>query len=306
MKFQCLYCLSAYQVEKEELGDSVVCSNCKKKNIIPGNAYGQRRIIGGDFSIERLLGAGGMGSVYLVNQISLNRKVALKVLLEKYSADEKYRTAFIKEARSVAGLRHVNLTQIYAFGKDGDDALYLGLEYVDGKTVGNILEEVETISISNALKVVDQVASGLSYAWTESEIVHRDIKPDNILVGSEGVIKLTDMGLARKAEELASIQEVSGTPSYISPEQLLKRPVNFRSDMYSLGIVLYQCIVGKLPFISKSIKEIAKMHVKQPITFAEDSKVPKEIKKLIVRMTAKRRDDRFESYAELREHIKKD
>ena len=303
IKYQCIYCLFPYQVTLDDLGGKVVCQNCGKKNIVPNDLFGTGRIIASDFRIDELLGVGGMGSVYSVTQFSFNRQIALKILLERFSKDEKYRKAFIKEANSVASLHHVNLTSIYAFGESDDGSLYLGLEYVKGKTLAYYLEGGKYLSIRNSLKVLSQLSKGLGYAWQERKIVHRDIKPENIIINADGVLKLTDMGLARQASELVDLQEVSGTPSYISPEQLLKKSVDFRSDMYALGIVLYQCVTGKLPFFSKSIKTLAKMHLKDLVQFDKSQKIPTIVRDLIFRLTAKQPKQRFGSYDDLQSFI---
>ena len=236
MRFQCVFCKSTYQAESLELGTSKNCPTCSKKIVVPRKIYDPGRVIGSDFVIEKVVGVGGMGTVFLARQISLDRPIALKVLLRRYSADQKFRQEFLREAQSVASMIHGNLVQVYAFGVDESD-LYLAMEYVEGDTLGDRLEKNGKVEVSEALGIVQQVTEGLHYAWEKCSLIHRDIKPDNIMITSEGWVKLTDMGLARQQQDLQDVQEVSGTPAYMNPEQFLKDPMDCRADIYSLGVV---------------------------------------------------------------------
>jgi serine/threonine protein kinase len=296
MKFQCVLCKSAYSATQVELGDSKACPNCGKRIVVPRKNYDSGRLIGGDFVIEKTVGAGGMGTVFLARQVSLDRSIALKVLLRRFSIDDKFRKEFLREAQSVASMIHGNLVQVYAFGVEESD-LYLAMEYVEGETLGDRLEKHERMSVDEALNVIQQMAEGLHYAWEKARLIHRDIKPDNIMLSKEGWAKLTDMGLARQQRDLQDVQEVSGTPAYMNPEQFLKSPMDCRADIYSLGIVLYHSVTGRLPFESDSVSELARQHIQDPVVF--DTKkldLPMEVRRLIKKMLEKDVDNRHADY----------
>ncbi len=167
MKFQCVLCQSTYTVDKMNLGKSIECPNCLKTIVVPKKSYDRSRVIGGNFVIDRVIGSGGMGTVYLAKQISLDRDVALKVLARKFSVDEKFRLEFQREARAASRLTHSNLVQSYAFGEDEGD-LFLAMEYVDGVTMGDRLDNETRLNIDEALNIIQQVAEGLHFAWTRN------------------------------------------------------------------------------------------------------------------------------------------
>ena len=299
MKFQCVLCQSTYNVDVVQFGESIDCPNCNKKLVIPKKAFDRSRIIGGDFVIDRILGTGGMGTVYLARQISLERDVALKVLSRKFSVDQKFRLEFQREARAASRLTHSNLVQAYAFGEDEGD-LFLAMEYVEGVTMGDRLDNETRLMIDEAMNIVQQVAEGLHFAWTEEQIIHRDIKPDNIMLTPDGHVKLTDMGLARTAVELENVTEVSGTPAYMNPEQFTKQPMDCRADIYSLGVCLYHGVTGQLPFDSPNVRELARQHIQDKLEFPDKVvDLPSEVKKLIRKMMNKNREDRHKDHEDL-------
>ncbi|WDE98086.1 serine/threonine-protein kinase [Lentisphaera profundi] len=293
MKFQCVLCKSTYQAESLELGTSKNCPTCSKKIVVPRKIYDPGRVIGQDFSIEKVVGVGGMGTVFLARQISLDRPIALKVLLRRYSADNKFRQEFLREAQSVASMIHGNLVQVFAFGVDESD-LYLAMEYVEGDTLGHRLEKNGKLDVSEALGIIQQVTEGLHYAWEKDSLIHRDIKPDNIMITADGWVKLTDMGLARQQRDLQDVQEVSGTPAYMNPEQFLKDPMDCRADIYSLGVVLYHSVTGVLPFDSENVSELARQHIQDPVVFNNRRvDLPLDVRKLITKMMEKSPEKRF-------------
>ena len=305
MKFQCVLCKSTYQAESLELGTSKNCPTCSKKIVVPRKIYDPGRVIGNDFVIEKVVGIGGMGTVFLARQISLDRPIALKVLLRRYSADSKFRQEFLREAQSVASMIHGNLVQVFAFGVDESD-LYLAMEYVEGDTLGDRIEKNGKIDVSDALGIVQQVTEGLHYAWEKDSLIHRDIKPDNIMITADGWVKLTDMGLARQQRDLQDVQEVSGTPAYMNPEQFLKDPMDCRADIYSLGVVLYHSVAGALPFDSENVSELARQHIQDPVIFNNRRvDLPLDVRKLITKMMEKSPEKRFLDHeALLKEVIK--
>jgi serine/threonine protein kinase len=303
VKFQCVLCLSTYNVEKIQFGDSIACPNCGKKIVVPKKNYDRGRVIGGDFVIDRILGTGGMGTVYLARQISLERDVALKVLARKFSIDPKFRMEFQREARAASRLTHSNLVQAYAFGEDESD-LFLAMEYVEGVTLGDRLDNETRLVLDEVMNIVQQVAEGLHFAWTHEQLIHRDIKPDNIMLTPDGHVKLTDMGLARTQVELENVTEVSGTPAYMNPEQFTKQPMDCRADIYSLGVCLFHSLTGQLPFDSPNVRELARQHIQDKLEFPDKTiDLSPEIKKLIRTMMAKNREDRYNDHEDLLNHI---
>lgn len=282
-----------------QFGDSIECANCRKKIVVPKKAFDRSRVIGGDFVIDRILGTGGMGTVYLARQISLERDVALKVLSRKFSVDQKFRLEFQREARAASRLTHSNLVQAYAFGEDEGD-LFLAMEYVEGVTMGDRLDNETRLMLDEAMNITQQVAEGLHFAWTEEQLIHRDIKPDNIMLTPDGHVKLTDMGLARTVVELENVTEVSGTPAYMNPEQFTKQPMDCRADIYSLGVCLYHGVTGQLPFDSPNVRELARQHIQDKLEFPDKVvDLPAEIKKLIRKMMNKNREDRHVDHEDL-------
>lgn len=299
MKFQCVFCLSTYNATNVQLGESINCPNCSKNLVVPKKAYDRGRVIGGDFVIDRVLGTGGMGTVYLAKQTSLEREVALKVLSRKFSVDPKFRMEFQREARAASRLTHTNLVQAYAFGEDEGD-LFLAMEYVEGVTLGDRLDNDTRLMIDEAMNIIQQVAEGLHFAWTQEQLIHRDIKPDNIMLTADGHVKLTDMGLARTAVELENVTEVSGTPAYMNPEQFTKQAMDCRADIYSLGVCLFHAITGQLPFDSPNVRELARQHIQDKVEFPDKTvDLPNEVKKLIRKMMNKNREDRHEDHENL-------
>ena len=299
MKFQCVFCLSTYNATNVQLGESINCPNCSKNLVVPKKAYDRGRVIGGDFVIDRVLGTGGMGTVYLAKQTSLEREVALKVLSRKFSVDPKFRMEFQREARAASRLTHTNLVQAYAFGEDEGD-LFLAMEYVEGVTLGDRLDNDTRLIIDEAMNIIQQVAEGLHFAWTQEQLIHRDIKPDNIMLTADGHVKLTDMGLARTAVELENVTEVSGTPAYMNPEQFTKQAMDCRADIYSLGVCLFHSITGQLPFDSPNVRELARQHIQDKVEFPDKTvDLPNEVKKLIRKMMNKNREDRHNDHESL-------
>jgi serine/threonine protein kinase len=286
-----------------QYGDPIDCPNCSKKIVVPKKAFDRGRVIGGDFVIDRILGTGGMGTVYLAKQLSLEREVALKVLSRKFSVDPKFRMEFQREARAASRLTHSNLVQAYAFGEDEGD-LFLAMEYVEGVTLGDRLDNETRLMNDEALNIIQQVAEGLHFAWTQEQIIHRDIKPDNIMLTPDGHVKLTDMGLARTAVELENVTEVSGTPAYMNPEQFTKQAMDCRADIYSLGVCLFHSVTGQLPFDSPNVRELARQHIQDKVEFPDKTvDLPTEIKKLIRKMMSKNREERQKDHEKLLHEI---
>lgn len=298
MRYRCSFCYYAITVDDRSRGYPVKCAGCGKTVQIPPGKFDPGCIIG-DFVIIEKLGAGSIGSVYKATQLSLDRQVALKILSPEYSSGHGIKD-FLREARSAAKLSHANLVQSLAVGEE-DGICYMAMTYVNGENLKSRLRREGRIAVDEALHIVQQVAEALFYAWDEAGLIHRDVKPDNIMITDEGIVKLTDLGLAVKQSELSENMDISGTPSYMSPEQFAGDKLDPRTDIYSLGVTLYQLISGRLPFDGMDIKTLARQHAEgryTPLRELVPGVLP-EVEALVDRMMAVRREDRFVGMEEL-------
>ena len=216
----------------------------------------------GKYRILREIGGGGMACVYEAEDQSIGRKVALKVLMLPPAVPESEKSLLIQrfqqEARAAGTLSHSNVVTLYEVGET-DGVHYIAMELLTGTTVRELLRERGKIPVDEALNILLQVARALDYAHKQG-VIHRDVKPDNIVVTDEGVVKLTDFGIARAANDLLSTQKgmLVGSPAYMSPEQILGEPVDDRTDIYSLGVTAYEMLTGRKPFDAPAVT--AMMH----------------------------------------------
>jgi eukaryotic-like serine/threonine-protein kinase len=261
----------------------------------------------GDYRVLRLLGQGGMGQVYLAEQVSLKRQVALKLLKSDLAANKTSLQRFLQEAHSVARVTHANIVQIYNVG-EADGLHYMALEFVEGRNLREYLEKKGPPEIPFGLRIMSQVAAGLQRA-AEHGIVHRDIKPDNILITRKGEVKVADFGLSRcfteepdKATNITQSRVTMGTPLYMSPEQVEgKRTLDHRSDIYSFGVTCYHMFAGRPPFRGTSPFEVAVQHVqKEPDPLGEiRPDLPADLCTIIHKMMAKQPEARYQTSREL-------
>jgi tRNA A-37 threonylcarbamoyl transferase component Bud32 len=262
--------------------------------------------IDGRYTIERPLGSGGMAEVFLAHDEVLDRDVALKVLRSQYAGDEEFYERFRREATSAAGLSHPNIVQVYDRGEVDDGTCYIAMEYVSGGTLKERLDERGPMEPERALAVAGQVAEAL-WAAHERGVIHRDIKPQNILVTDMGHLKVTDFGIARAASAatISATNAVFGTAGYLSPEQALGEPATPRSDLYSLGIVLYELLTGVVPYRADNPVAVCMKHVTEPLTPPRglDPTIPEAVDALVVKMLAKDPADRPASASELLDDI---
>ncbi len=225
---------------------------------VQGRTYGER------YEIQRRIARGGMADVYLAQDKLLARPVALKVLFAELSVDPSFVERFRREAQNAAKLSHPNIVSVYDWGED-DSTYYIVMEYVDGTSLAALLREGGPLKADRAATIGAEVASALSFAH-KNGVVHRDVKPGNVLIDERGVVKVTDFGIARArntTENLTQTGAVMGTATYFSPEQAQGMPVDQRSDVYSLGIVMYEMITGKAPFTGDNPVTIALQHVRE-------------------------------------------
>ncbi len=254
------------------------------------------KIIGG-YKLIELVGAGGMGKVYRATQLSLHRDVAFKVLRDQHAKDKGFRDRFINEARAAAQLVHPNVVQVYDAGNEGD-LVFFSMEFLGKGSTEEILEREKRIPWEQAILMVLEAAHGLAYAESKG-IVHRDIKPDNLMLNGDGRVKIADLGLAKRGEGVEDAG-VIGTPHFIPPEQALGKEVDHRADIYSLGATFFRMITGKTLFSGKSAKEIVLKHIKEPPPAASsgDETVPDDLDLVIAKMLAKDPDKRYQSATE--------
>ncbi len=262
-----------------------------------------------DFQVVRHLGQGGMGQVYLAEQISLKRKVALKILRPELAGDPTALPRFKAEATAVAQATHANIVQVHAIG-EADGMFYMALEYVEGRNLREYLLKKGPPELLLALSIMRQVASALQRA-SELGIIHRDIKPENILLTRKGEVKVADFGLARclvgdrPALNLTQSGVTMGTPLYMSPEQVEGKAVDSRTDIYSLGVTCYHMLAGQPPFQGDSPFEVALQHVQsEPKPLADiRPDLPAELCVLVHKMLAKDPAQRYQTGRELLKDI---
>jgi predicted Ser/Thr protein kinase len=277
--------------------DSSVMSDSSKigLGILPENARC------GKYQIRSMLGQGGMGIVYEGFDTDLDRTVALKVLNRDLCRNQRFIDRFKLEAKAAARLSHRNITHVYTIGEENGNH-YFAMEFVDGQNLAEVLSDVGTLPPVKALDIIRQTAVGLRVAL-QSKIIHRDVKPSNLLLTNEGEVKITDFGLAKavmgSAVELTTTGVVMGTPVYMSPEQSKGVAVDHRSDIYSLGATFYHLVVGRAPFQADSPIATILKHINEAVKFPDDCDIPTPICHVIKHMLNKDPDDRYAHYDEL-------
>lgn len=243
-----------------------------------------------------------MGEVYLAHDEVLDRDVALKVLRSRYAGDEEFAGRFLQEARSAASLSHPNIVQVYDRGETEDGISYIAMEYVPGGTLKERIDGRAPLGVREAAGVAARISLALEEAH-ERGVIHRDIKPQNVLVTPSGDLKVTDFGIARAASTVTNSASsiVLGTVGYISPEQAMGEPVGPASDLYSLGVVLYEMLTGRLPYTADNAIAVCMKHVTEPLRppKALNPAIPGHVNALVVKLLAKNPSDRYGSAAEL-------
>jgi serine/threonine protein kinase len=269
----------------------------------------------GHYQILSMIGAGGMGEVYLADDTKLGRKVAIKFLNEKYSKDEDLLNRFIQEAKAASALNHPNLITVYEIGEH-DGSHYMATEFIEGKTLRERMKE--RLTFEEALSISVQTAEALSAAH-QAGIVHRDIKPENIMIRPDGYVKVLDFGLAKLTEIMSAGGEeetkrlvktnpgmIMGTVSYMSPEQARGKITDARSDVFSFGVVMYEMLTGKMPFAGETVTDTLSSIISlepQPITSLAPH-LPRELQRIVQKTLKKKRDQRYQSTRDLTVDLK--
>jgi eukaryotic-like serine/threonine-protein kinase len=257
-------------------------------------------IFAGRYRLERKLGGGGMADVWLAEDQELGRKVAIKMLHDRYANDTQFVERFRREATHAAGLSHPNVVSIFDRGEAGG-SYFIVMEYVEGRTLKELIVTRGPCPVPVAISYVRQVLAALRYAHRNG-IVHRDIKPHNVLVDHEGRVKVADFGIARAgSSQMTEAGSIIGTAQYLSPEQARGAPVDESSDLYSTGILLFELLTGKVPFTGETPVEIAMKHLSQvpPAPSSIRSEVPHDLDLVVVRALAKEPADRYRSAKEM-------
>src|ERR1044072_8577139 len=257
-------------------------------------------VFDGRYKIIRKLGAGGMADVYLAEDQELGRRVAIKILNDRHAADDQFVERFRREAKNAAGLSHPNIVSIYHRG-DSEGTYYIAMEYLDGRSLKELIVARGSAPTRTAIEYARQVLAALGAAHKQG-IVHRDIKPHNVLVGPEGRLKVTDFGIARSgASQMTEVGSIIGTAQYLSPEQARGSPVDQTSDVYAVGVVLYELLTGQVPFTGDTPLEIAMKHLsevpKPPSELRPE--VPHDLDSVVLRALAKDPGERYQTAEEM-------
>ncbi len=258
------------------------------------------------YQIIKSIGEGGMANVYLAYDTILDRDVAVKVLRGDLSNDEKFVRRFQREALSASSLSHPNIVEVYDVGDDNGQ-YFIVMEYIDGKNLKDLLKKRGKLTVSEVVDIMSQIADGLSVAH-DSYIIHRDIKPQNIMILENGLVKITDFGIAMamNATQLTQTNSVMGSVHYLPPEQASGKGSTLKSDIYSMGILMYELLVGQLPYRGDNAVEIALKHLKEPLPSIRDElpDIPQSVENVILKSAAKNPKNRYNDAREMYEDLK--
>jgi len=293
----CARCNNVIDVTGLEPGDGITCPYC-------GNEFVITRQFG-NFLLERQVGAGGMGTVYLGRDVTLNRVVAVKVLKPDLVSDQKFLATFLREAEITASLNHPNIVQVYAFGEH-EGIYYMVVEYISGGSLDDKIAKLGRITELEGIEIGIAVARGLECALQRGGLIHRDIKPGNILFNSNNTPKVVDFGLSLSFETTDHFDgEIWGTPYYVAPEKLEREKEDFRSDLYSLGATLFHAISGRPPYEGEDPNAVAMKHLSGNVVslkaFVPD--ISDQMAYAVSKAMARYPEDRYESFAAFIEQL---
>jgi serine/threonine protein kinase len=261
----------------------------------------------GAFRILQQIGEGGMAKVYKAYQPSMERYIALKVLPSHYAEDPQFIERFIREARTIAALEHRNILPVFDFGEQ-DGITYMAMRYVEGGTLKELLNKGR-LTLHDILDLMVQICSALDYAHRRG-VIHRDVKPSNVILDSEGAAYLMDFGIAKvlgKSGDLTATGAAIGTPAYMAPEQALGEKVDSRTDIYALGVVLYEMVVGRVPFLADTPMAVLMAHLHEPLPLPRDfdASISEPVQAVIIKSLAKDPEDRYQTANELADAFRK-
>lgn len=304
IKFQCPQCGQKLEADSDMFGNMNKCPVCHVDFKVPDSRLSTGIHIG-NFILKKRIGMGGMGEVWLAEQQTMGRQVALKIVKEQFNDNPSFQKRFAREIQNSGKLNHPNIATAYFAGED-NNIQYMAMEYIDGHTLDSRIR-LGPLSEEKALSIIKAVSTGLDYAWKNFKMIHRDIKPSNIMISDNDNVKILDMGIARSMQEVLSTTlatttgEVMGTPHYMSPEQAQgQKDIDCRTDMYSLGIVLHEMLTGKLPFDAPSPVEVVAQHIFAPRPDLHVShKISERTAAIARKMIESDREKRFTDFQEL-------
>ena len=257
------------------------------------------------YEILKSIGEGGMANVYLAHDIILNRDVAVKVLRGDLENDEKFIRRFQREAKSVSDLSHPNIVEVFDVGEE-DGQHYIVMEYIDGKTLKQLIQKRGALTVPEVIDIMSQLTDGLTQAH-DAYIIHRDIKPQNIMILDNGIIKITDFGIAMSmnATQLTQTNSVMGSVHYLPPEQASGKGATMKSDIYSAGILMYELLTGSVPFKGDNAVEIALKQIKEriPSIRKQNPLIPQSVENIVLKATAKNPKNRYDSIREMHDDL---
>ena len=258
------------------------------------------------YQIIKTIGEGGMANVYLAYDTILDRNVAVKVLRGDLANDDKFVRRFQREALSASSLSHPNIVEVYDVGED-NGLYYIVMEYIEGKHLKQLIKKRGSLTVREVVDIMLQLTDGMSSAH-DSYIIHRDIKPQNIMILENGIIKITDFGIAMalNATQLTQTNSVMGSVHYLPPEQAMGKGATIQSDVYSMGVLMYELLIGSVPFKGDNAVEIALKHIKETIPYVNkiNSSIPKSVANIVKRATAKNLKNRYLDAREMNEDLK--
>ena len=258
------------------------------------------------YQIIKSIGEGGMANVYLAYDTILDRNVAVKILRGDLASDEKFVRRFQREALAASSLYNQNIVEVYDVGED-NGMYYIVMEYIDGKHLKSLLKKRGKLTVPETIDIMMQIASGLSVAH-DQYLIHRDIKPQNIMILENGLVKITDFGIAMamNSTQLTQTNSVMGSVHYLPPEQASGKGASLQSDIYSMGILMYELLTGKLPYHGDNAVEIALKHLKEPLPSIREElpTIPQSVENIIIKATAKNPKNRYADAKEMYEDLK--
>lgn len=259
------------------------------------------------YEIIKSIGEGGMANVYLALDVILNRQVAIKVLRGDLAGDDKFIRRFQREAKSVSDLSHPNIVEVYDVGEE-EGQHYIVMEYIDGRTLKQLIQRRGALTVPEVVDIMIQLTDGLAHAH-EAYIIHRDIKPQNIMILDNGIIKITDFGIAMtmNATQLTQTNSVMGSVHYLPPEQAAGKSATVKSDIYSAGILMYELLIGSVPFKGDNAVEIAlkQMKEKLPSVRKQNPLIPQSVENILIKATAKNPKNRYDTVRQMHDDLVK-
>ena len=310
VEFKCGNCSQIMSADPAQKGHDIECPGCGAELTIPLQGTIQSGNIIEDHLVQDMIGQGAMGQVFLASHLLMNRQVAIKTISPKVRQDDDSSVQqFIQELQMGAQLSHPSIVTVYNAGYV-DGVYYISMQFVDGFDMNERVDQSGPLAENEALAVVSKVADAMSYAWNDFNMIHRDIKPENIRVSTRGDVMIMDFGLAKVRQDDDSKEEglVIGTPDFMSPEQAQgQMDIDFRADIYGLGVVLIYLLTGKRPFIADNPFDVVAMHINRPMPKLKmlnpDVKVSEATQAMISKMVAKDRDERYISWEEVGETV---